>query len=116
VSSDSKYVCLPSGGGNYGTAGYCTFIYSVSDLTRPQITIGSGAYPRQVGFDPKAGLVYAQNHEKQLLIFDPLGVRLKEFTLGPTGDVKQFLVHPDGRKVLILTDKKLYYVQIGESS
>jgi hypothetical protein len=116
MSHDSKYVCLPSGGGNYGTAGYSTFIYSVMDLTRPQITIGSGAYPRQVGFDPKAGLVYAQNHEKQLLIFDPLGVRLKEFTLGPTGDVKQFLVHPDGRKVLILTEKKLYYVQIGESS
>jgi len=45
-----------------------------------------------------------------------LGVRLKEFILGPTGDVKQFLVHPDGRKVLILTEKKLYYVQIGESS
>ncbi len=61
-------------------------------------------------------LFYAQNHEKQLLIFDPVGVRLKEFTLGPTGDVKQFLVHPDGRKVLILTEKKLYYVQISESS
>jgi len=59
-------------------------------------------------------LFYAQNHE--MLIFDPVGVRLKEFTLGPTGDVKQFLVHPDGRKVLILTEKKLYYVEISESS
>ncbi len=116
ISPDSKYVCLPSGGGNYGAGTYTTFIYSVTNLSQPQIMVTSGAYPRAMGFDPKAGLIYAQNHDKQLLIYDPSGVRLKEFNLGPTGEVKQFLVHPDGRKVLVLTDRKLYFVCVGASS
>jgi S1-C subfamily serine protease len=116
ISPDSKYVSLPSGGGNYGAGTYTTFIYSVTNLSQPQIMVSSGAYPRAMGFDPIAGLIYTQNHDKQLLIYDPSGVRLKEFTLGPTGDVKQFLVHPDGRKVLVLTDRKLYFVRVGAST
>jgi hypothetical protein len=74
--------------------------------------VASGAYPRAVGFDPKAGLIYAQNFQNQLIIYDPSGIKIKEFKLGPGGDVKQFLVHPEGRKLLVLTGTKLYYVQV----
>jgi DNA-binding beta-propeller fold protein YncE len=112
VSPDSKYVCLPSGGGNYGAGSYSTFIYRVNDLARPQISLASGAYPRAVGFDPKGGYVYAQNHQHQLIIFNPAGIKLKEQKLGQSSDVKQFLVHPEGRKLLVLTDDKLYSVQV----
>jgi S1-C subfamily serine protease len=115
VSPDNRFVCLPSGGGNYGAPTYSTFIYSITNLNRPQISVSSGAYPRQVAFDPKSGLIYAQNHEKQLIVFDPLGVRIKDFILGPSGQVRQFLVHPEGRKLLVLTERKLYFVQVKES-
>jgi predicted Zn finger-like uncharacterized protein len=115
VSPDGKYVCLPSGGGNYGAGNYSTFIYPVSDLLRPRLALASGAYPRAVGFDPKAGLIYAQNFGNQLIVFDPSGNKLKEFKLGPGGDVKQFQVHPEGRKLLVLTGAKLYYVQVRPS-
>ena len=75
VSPDSKFVCLPSGGGNYtfgagGGSPYSTFIYSVSDLKTPKLTIKSGAYPRALAFDPVGKWIYAQNHSKQLILFD----------------------------------------------
>src|SRR5262249_38297744 len=67
VSPDSKWVSLPAGGGN--GPGYSTFVYSVTNLSSAALTIEGGAYPRAMGFDPKAGYVYTQNHSNQLIIF-----------------------------------------------
>jgi predicted Zn finger-like uncharacterized protein len=111
VSPDSKYVCLPSGGGNYGT-GYATYVYPVANLQRREFTINSGAYPRTVGFDPKAGLVYAQG-DKTFMVFTTTGIKQKEVDLTSRGDEpRQFLAHPDGHKLFVLTGSKMYWVQL----
>ena len=70
-----------------------------------------------VGFDKPAGLFYAQNSNKQLIIFDKDANKLKEYSRAPGAgiDVRQFLVHPEGRKVLVLTGKELFAVEIPKS-
>jgi S1-C subfamily serine protease len=119
ISPDSKYVCLAAGGGNgkhpdHPDVGpYGTFIYPVTNLRKPAFGIRQGAYPRAVGFDPKAEVVYAQNHEKQLLIFSYTGLLRQQHELGPRNHgTTQFLVHPEGHRVLVLTSERLYAVEL----
>jgi hypothetical protein len=120
VSPDSKYVCLPSGGGNardlpgHPPIGpYGTYVYPVSDLTKPAFGISQGPYPRAVAFDPKAGLVYSQNFDKELLVFSDKGEKRYELQLGGRGnEPRQLLAHPQGHRVLVLTGSKLYYVEL----
>jgi S1-C subfamily serine protease len=109
VSPDGKYVCLPSGGGNYGV-NYGTYVYDVKNLGTPAQTVQSGAYPRAVGFDPKHRYVYAQNFQNQLILFTTKGIKLKEYPIPRAGDVKQFLPHPDGDKLLLLAGHQLNLV------
>ncbi len=114
ISPDGYYVALPSGGGNYNTKGYGTYIYKITNLAKPAITITSGSYPETLGFDLKGGLIYAQNHDFPLLVFLPTGVKQKESKLGVRGNdsTRQFLVHPDGRQVLVLTSHHLALVRV----
>ena len=110
VSADGALVCVPTGGGNPTPPGrpkalYCTNIYSTDSFMKPPVVVHSGNYPTAVGFDMRAGLIYTQGGGKDLIIFDMQGNRLKDFMLG--GGPRQFLVHPDGRKFLVLTDKVL---------
>jgi hypothetical protein len=116
VSPDSKFVCLPTGGGNVGK-NYATFVFPVTDLKKPECSVESGAYPRAVGFDPAAGWIYAQNFEHPLLLFTLTGVKKKEYKIGTLGgDVRQFLVHPAGNTVLILGESKIYSVDTPKKS
>ena len=67
--------------------------------------------PHAIGFDLKAGLIYAENLNRQLIVFDAQGNKLNEFRLGklaggPSRTVRQFLVHPDGRKLVVLVSGK----------
>jgi hypothetical protein len=122
VSPDGKLVCLPSGGGNTrGLKGhpeigtYTTYIYPVGALNKPAFVLESGAYPSAVGFDPDAKLVYAQNADSPLIVFGPTGIKKKAFGFGPGErpvSVRQFLPHPDGGKLLVLTDKRLVWVEL----
>jgi hypothetical protein len=114
VSPDSKYVCLPSGGGNYGTS-YGTFVYAVDNLKQPAFTLKSGAFPQLVGFDPVSGLVFAQRQGVQFLVFDKSAALLKEYNLSADqnhGDeARQFVPHPAGRKMLLVTENRLLFVE-----
>jgi S1-C subfamily serine protease len=120
ISPDSKYVCLPTGGGNsrdvpdHPKVGpYATYVYAVTDLRKPAFVLEQGAHPRAVGFDPKAKQVYGQNLDKQLLVFGETGGRRREYALGPRGEETwQILVHPEGRRLLIRTDRKVYSVEL----
>jgi serine protease Do len=120
VSADSNYVALPSGGGNYNvddhppTGPYSTYVYKVTDLSKPVIAIKSGAYPRAFAFDKTAGRLYAQNYEYQLIVFTPGGIQEKTFKLASRDreDTRQILPHASGRRVLVLTDKSIYWVEI----
>ncbi len=111
VSPDSKFVCLPSGGGNYG-AGYATHVYPINSFQKRQCTLETGPYPAAVGFDPAGGYIYGQNARNSLILFGPTGVKKKEYKLGPGGlDVSQYLVHPAGNKVLIVMKDYVYYAE-----
>src|SRR5207249_144523 len=104
VSPDSRFVCMPSLAGNLGSGGFNTFVFAVEDLKRPAFKLATGPSPRLVGFDPAAGLVLAQNNEKQLLVHDSRGAEHGSYTLPEAGnDVRQFAAHPAGQKLLVLT-------------
>ena len=120
VSPDSKYVCLPSGGGNYGAGGYSTFVYPTDNLKKPAFTVHSGAYPRCMGFDPAAKLVYAQNHGVPLIVVSDTGIVKSEFQKIPLGnnlvlsDTRRCVAHPQGRKLLMTGGNHLVFVELPE--
>ena len=122
LSPDGRFVCLPGGGGN-GAAGpipgwpelrpYSVLVYPVKNLQRPAFAMNVGAYPLVVGFDPAARLVYAQNSDHQLMLFSEAGRFWRKYRISdPTDEVRQFLAHPGGRKLLLLA-KDLYLVERG---
>jgi predicted Zn finger-like uncharacterized protein len=114
ISPDSKYVCLPSGGGNYDPSGpYVTFVYSARNLSKPEIRLRSGAFPRTVGFDPKKGYIYTQNMRNPLVLFTSNGIKQKEYAIPGASDVKQILPHPQGGRLLLLTSTRLFVVGLG---
>ncbi len=120
LSIDGRYVALPSGGGNsaapgHPEVGYGTYIYALGNLQSPKIGIKSGAYPRELSLDPFAKLIYAQNHEHQLLVIDTAGVEQGKYKLDPQGgDVREFALHPEGRQMLVLMERALVWVEIEE--
>ncbi len=131
LSPDGQFICAPSGGGNYNVEGeqrgnYITYVYRSGSLKKSILTLHQGAYPSAVGYDLRSGLIYGQNFDNQLIVFNSKGIKLKEHNLAggrrAAGFVKQFLVHPSGRKVLVLADElrpgsnsKLWYVELAES-
>ncbi len=121
ISSDSKYVCMLSGGGNSNPSdhpkagGYSTYIYKVSDLLQPVMFIASGAYPRTLDFDKSTGLIYAQNYECTLMTFGAKGAKEKEYAL-KTGETSQMLSHPSGSKAIALTEAKLWAIELGSTN
>ncbi len=119
VSDDSSYVSMPSGGGNTDR-GYTTHVYAVGDLTKPVVSLESGAYPRALGFDRIGGRIYAQDFGNQLIVFTPTGLREKSYKVanGQDAETNQFLASPLGHRVLVSTGAQLLWVELpgaGES-
>ncbi len=118
VSSDSVYVALPFSRGNDTLANvpiepYGTYIFKTTNLQEPVFSIGAGASPELVDFDISAGQIYTQNSENQLIVFDFRGKKRKEYQLTRRGDlVEQYLVHPRGYKLFVLTREKLLWVEL----
>jgi len=116
VSPDGRYVCLPSGGGNGNVPGegpmpYTTFVYAVGDLQKRVMVIRGGAYPHTLGFDVAARQLYSQNHDTQLIVFSPTGLKGKEYKIREAGDVHLILAHPAGKKVLIVGGP-VYWIEL----
>jgi hypothetical protein len=117
VSADSKYVAVLAGAGNHiegmPKAAYATYVFATTgDLSKPATVIESGAYPQALGFDVAGKAIYAQNHDKSLIVFNPGGAKGKEYQFAKKGgDVNGFAVHPDGGKLFALADK-LYWVEL----
>jgi hypothetical protein len=118
ISPDSKYICLPTAGGNtQGLHGHPyiglhgTYVYKINDIINPVASFVSGECPGVIGFDKKGIMVYAHNFKHQLITFSPDGKKMKEYQLTHRGDtVRHFLVHPSGKKLLILTEQSLLWV------
>ena len=108
ISPDSKYVAMPSGGGNYKADGhpelnYGTYIYAVANLQSPApLGVSTGAYPKAIGFDHKAGKIFVQNRSHQLIVINSGGVKEAEYKLSAKPeDVRLFSVHPMGGRVYL---------------
>jgi hypothetical protein len=116
-SADGDYMCAPAEGGNTlnGVPAewneYHTYVFASKNLKEPVLKLETGMYPHAIGFDNKSGLIYAQSLRQWLIVYDTKGTKLKEFRLGervgdPKRTVRQFLVHPDGRKLVVLVSGK----------
>jgi hypothetical protein len=121
VSPDSQWVCLPTGGGNVTglplhppAKTYATFVYPVKNLKKPDFVLEVGAYPEVVGFDPAAKLVYTQNADSSLVVCSATGLKQNQYRLKDARDVRQYLVHPEGRKLLLLTANQLLWVELAK--
>jgi hypothetical protein len=90
---------------------YPTFIYPVKNLKKPDSALELGGYPEVVGFDPAAKLIYAQNADFPLIVCSATGLKQKEYRLKNVRDVRQYLVHPDGRKLLLLAGGQLTWIE-----
>src|SRR5262245_28160546 len=120
MSPDGKFVCLTTHGGNTRglklhpqTKDYALYVYPVKDLTKPAFTIEHNNWVPMVAFDPAAELVYARSGTKELCVFTYTGVKKKEYDLGRRGEhMRQYLVHPEGRKLVMLTDQKISMVEL----
>jgi hypothetical protein len=113
VSPDGKWVAAPCPNGNLKAGDHATFVFAVSDLSKPAFTLASGPSSQAVGFDPAAGLVYAQNAQFALLTFDLTGAKKGQYAPGMSKtapEVRQILPHPAGKKLLLLTTAGLYAV------
>ena len=114
ISADSKYIALPSGGGN-GKRGYSTYIYKVSNILDKVIEINGGAYPRALALDKQAGLIYGQGEGFNLRTFTPQGEVQKNYKFDRrSSQTVQILVHPTGRKVLVLKSTGITSVELPE--
>jgi S1-C subfamily serine protease len=115
ISPDGYYVALPSGGGN-GGGPYTTNVFKITNLAKPEIVVRAGAYPQALGFDIKSGFLLGQNHQTPLILLRPSGAKYKDYQLTRRRNVRetarQFVVHPDGGKFLVLTDASLYLVEL----
>jgi hypothetical protein len=117
VSADGKHVCLLHPGGNDTTAeGHPaldepgTYVYEVRNLRKPAFSLTQGKGLSALAFDVKAGLVYTNNGSSTLLRYGMTGTREKDYTL-QGGATRQVLPHPDGRKLLLLTESRLFAVE-----
>jgi len=81
--------------------------------------------PQAVGFDPKGKYVYAQTGDHDLAVFTSDGTKQKEYLLDsqagrteqpyscfPAQSVQQYLVHPDGNQLVMLTQFAVYAIEL----
>jgi DNA-binding beta-propeller fold protein YncE len=118
VSGDGEWVALPTGGGNITglplhppVKNYPTFVYPVKNLKKPDFALELGGYPEIVGFDPVAKLVYAQNADSPLIVCTTTGAVQKQHRLKNVRAPRQYLVHPAGRKMLLLSESQLAWIE-----
>lgn len=114
ISPDGQWVCLPSPGGSSLVAGvpkYSTVVFPVNDLSKHAIAVTTGPSHRAMAFDTKLGKIYA-NGSGQLIMYTMRGIKEEEHSIKNGGTTQQILLHPDGTRMLLLTDIALHQVVI----
>ncbi len=113
VSPDSRFVCQPAGGGNPDAGGsYRTIVFPIDTFSKKECILEPGAYPKPVGWDPAAGVLYTGNGGTGLIVFSATGIKKKEYKIGKSTMQRQYLAHPEGSKVLVLTQDKLLFAEL----
>jgi hypothetical protein len=111
VSPDGKLVCaagstaktlqLPD---HPGVGQSPVFVYPVTNLRKPAFGFPTLKPAHAVGIDPQAERVFTSASGKPLAVFGFDGKKLAGFDLantGPAEEPQQYLVHPEGNRVLI---------------
>ena len=113
-SSDSTLVCMPWYDAD--TNSYSASVYPVANFDKPKFTM-QAVWPTSVGFDLKAGCVYACDYQHDVMVFTLHGVKKGEHLVGRlpqvrawTEGVLQYLVHPGGKKFVMLKSDAAYFV------
>jgi hypothetical protein len=117
VSPDSRYVAQPSAGGNpdAGTKTPATIVMSADSLQMRQCVIepGAGVGIGPVGIDPVNNMVYTGSNNVGLTTYNlSNGAKIKDYREVGKGMPKQYLVHPLGKKVIVLQSEALSYVEV----
>jgi hypothetical protein len=120
VSADSKYAAIAFGGGasppsGYPNISYATYVYHVDDLTRPAMALYPGAYPHTAVVDPATGRFYTQNSDCRLIVFSAGGELENAYRWYDCGDTQRLIVHPHGKKVLVITEGRLAWVELPDN-
>lgn len=120
VSPDGKLVCLTGGNennvpGHPAVSGKVTYVYRSDNLRQP-VTALEGADQAPVAFDPPAKLIYTRPWGlRDLLVYHYTGGKAGEYDIDRGANARALLPHPDGGKLLLLTDRKLFLVTVPPS-
>lgn len=108
ISVDSKFVTLPCYAGNYGAGKYGNiFVYPVENIERADVTlVFGGPSAMAITADPASGDFYADD----LKLFDKEGSLKKDYKLA-AGQMQQLLVHPAGKRFLLMGRDKFLLVE-----
>jgi hypothetical protein len=117
LSPDGLYVGGLCWNGNEGRGRYkgnnMTLIYRTSDLGEPALGVTLGWGRTALGFDKARGTLYGANWGFHLIVCTPKNVKTKECTFDPYHSrlefTRQFLVHPQGGRLFVLTDHQLVW-------
>lgn len=109
ISSDSKFVSMAVS----NTARKGTNVYSVDDLANPLFVLAPGSLPRHIAFDTAAKYFCTQNQQFRLVIYDMNNVKRGEWLPNKMyGEVRQFVPHPLGGKLLVATTDQVLLVEL----
>jgi hypothetical protein len=89
-----------------------TYVYPVTNINKPAFTLKHDARPGLVGFDPVAQQVYAHSFDAPLVVFSTNGIKKKEYPFRAGSILWQYLVHPEGRKLLLLSGETLDWLEL----
>ena len=122
ISNDSKYVAMPSGGGNGGhpdhfeLKNYATYVYPVNNLKLPATGYAAGGFPRATGIDPVSRHVLGQNAGKPLIIYSfsaDFKVAEYDFKGLNRAEPAEFSVSPAGSELIVRSSaNELVHVRI----
>jgi len=59
-----------------------------------------------------AATIFAQNIDSALVVFTLSGMKQQEYKVTKSTDVMQYLVHPAGKKLLLLTSVELLWIEL----
>jgi hypothetical protein len=112
LSNDGEWFVLPCGGGSGSARGYHTHVFLVKNLKVPVVDFEQGAYPKAVGVDSRAKVIWAHNYETPLAYYKFTGELVKKIKLGKGGDVRLLATHPEGSRLLVLKEDGLFFVTL----
>jgi hypothetical protein len=119
VSDDSKFVCTPEYGGNNG-AGGGVHVYAVEDLKTPAFSLRpKGGGFTCMAFDSAAGRIYSfMRVQGGISVHNNVG-RVESdhpMNLPPGPSATTMAVHPKGRKLILMDNNQLYYMELEGTS